>query len=189
MICRFEAESMKYAPYEARLTFLKLIDLNGKSVLDIGANKAKMSRILAKNFDCQITCIDPDPEKIEIAKQYAADDNLRDKIRFVKNDARKTDFRSEEFQVSLCYSLLHHIENIDRSEVIDELARITSEIVMIADLNESGAKFYDEFVHPDENHFALMVDFGKLEEQISHLFVKIEKIQDEMLNIYICRKS
>lgn len=179
---------MKYAPYEARLRFLNYLEPDGKRILDIGANKAKMSRILATHFECDITCIDPDQEKIEIAKKYAADDGVQDKIKFILNDARSTDFKDGEFEVALCYSLLHHIPKEDRLKVVDELFRVSSKIVMIADLNLSGAKFYDEFVHPSENHTALMVDFQKLEQQIESLSRKIDKFEDEMFRIYKCFK-
>ncbi|MBD3350366.1 MAG: methyltransferase domain-containing protein [Candidatus Lokiarchaeota archaeon] len=177
---------IKYSPYEDRLRFIEFAGVNGKKVLDIGANKAKMSRILATHFNCKIVCIDPDEKKIEIAKKYTEDDGLGDKIEFKLADARKMPFQDNEFEISLCYSLLHHVQKVDRRKVVEELFRVTKEIVMISDLHKKGAKIYDAYIHPTENHYEMRLDFNWLIPIIKENSKNVEEYENTLFHVFKC---
>jgi SAM-dependent methyltransferase len=92
---------------EARMKHLESlgIDLNGKTVLDVGAGVGRLAEYLAR-LGCRVKCIDGREENVaemrrrnpEFAPEFA--------------DVERTDLKSFGiFDIVFCYGLLYHVEN------------------------------------------------------------------------------
>ncbi|MHA1819608.1 MAG: class I SAM-dependent methyltransferase [Promethearchaeota archaeon] len=174
-----------YDALKERMALINTTDVDQKRILDVGAGRGKMSILLAKNFNCSITCIDPNEQKLERAKANAIKENVADKITFKVEDARKTTFPDKYFDVVFCFSVLHHVEKEDREKVVRELFRIGKE-VLIGELHKKGAEIFDTIVHPNENHSKIRVDLQWLESLIKELSKKVEKTERPLFYFYRC---
>ena len=79
--------------------------------------------------------------------------------------------------LSVCYGVLHHIEPPKRTQCIHEIARVATELVIIAELNADGFRKIHEF---DE---FTPVDLKWLEGAL-HLLGAVEKYQGRLMNVY-----
>ncbi|MCP4763948.1 MAG: class I SAM-dependent methyltransferase [archaeon] len=177
-----------YHPFEERRIFIKQVEVKNKNVLDVGAGRGKMSILLAKEFKCaSITCIDPNQENLDLAYESARLEGFEEKVKYMKRDARSSQFPDKHFDIVLCFNVLHHVEKEDREKVLHELFRITKEELIISDLSEYGAKIFDQFIHKEENHSLIRVDLKWLEKEISTLSKEFKINERKLFMNYICK--
>lgn len=138
-----------------RREVLEIADAKDKTLLDIGTGP--LTTIAAKEFNCPVTSIDVDEEKIEEEKQNAKAEGVLEKIDFQKADALNMHFPDKKFDIAISYGALHHINEDEREKFIDEAVRVSKRTI-IADFGP------ETFPHDDEYK---MVDFSWLEKKLS----------------------
>lgn len=94
--------------YEVIRHYLKGIDLNVKSILDVGANMCYFGIRLSEDFDCEVVAY----EFHQFEKRKAIIDQQKgDKITYVKRKLKlKNISRLPKFDVILALSVLHHVQ-------------------------------------------------------------------------------
>ncbi|MGM5482169.1 MAG: class I SAM-dependent methyltransferase [Nanobdellota archaeon] len=136
-----------------RKKILNKCQVEGK-LLDIGAGP--VSTIAAKEFDCDVVCVDISEDAFETEKNNAKEHDVQDKITFKKADALALPFADNYFDWAISYGALHHIDLDKRDKFVDEMLRVANSII-IADFNKQG------FPHGDDYQ---MVDYKWLEEKL-----------------------
>ena len=162
-----------------RKRLLEIGKVKNKTLLDIGVGE--LAIIAAKNFNCDVTSIDIDKDKLEEAKQDIIKEKLGNKIRVEKQDATNLSYSNNKFDISISYGALHHTPMEKREKFISELYRVSKEKIIIAEFNKFG------FPHSDSEY--KRVDLNWLEEELSLLSLKINKYKGKEMNIYICFKG
>jgi len=169
--------------------FLKFGNIKNTDLLDIGAGNGQFAQIAASKMGCHVMCIDPSLEKLERVKQHLNNEGLLGKILFEQQNAKALPYASKSFTCVACYSVLHHIVVEDREQVISEASRVASEKVLFSELTPEGAKYFDEVLHPGENHQEKLVNSDWLLSKTSPLgnitfslrkftyFVLLEKVK------------
>jgi ubiquinone/menaquinone biosynthesis C-methylase UbiE len=176
-----------YEPLKEREKALKLAQVSGKKVLDMGTGKGWLAISAAKNYKCKITSIDTSEENLRIAMENAKKDNVLNKIRFLAGDARKTDFKDNSFDIVIAFNLLHHIER-DYLSAIKEMFRVSKSKVIITELNKSGAEVFDDYIHPGENHVKMALDLDNMAEILSK-YAAVSKHDRKIMSTFICLKA
>lgn len=146
-----------YDPIIERQEFLKFGNFKNCTLLDIGAGKGTLSIIAAKYNNCQVLCVDNNSKKIELSKQRVIEEGLSEKISFEFQDVRSMTYSDNSFSYITCYSTLHHIEFEDRKKAILEIVRVAKERVLFGEITPEGANYFDEVLHPEENHQKIVV--------------------------------
>jgi ubiquinone/menaquinone biosynthesis C-methylase UbiE len=78
----------------------KLVELDGKRVLEVGCGTGRLTRVLASRA-ASVYAIDPSPEWVAEAEASLADD-VRDRVRFAVHDAQALDLPRRRFDLALC---------------------------------------------------------------------------------------
>ena len=173
-----------YDAYKERLEFLKFANLKNKKILDIGVGKGLSSIIIVKEFNCDVTVIDPLFEKIKEFKLNAKEHGVDKKISFINGDITKSNLKSNSFDYVICYNSLHHIPKSLREKALKEMYRISKQGFIISELNENGIYLFDTIVHSNSNHKKIKVDLTWLESKLKSLG-KIKKTKKRKLtNFY-----
>jgi len=176
-----------YDKYKERYFLLKFSNIKGKKFLDVGAGKGLLSIIAAKEFDCDVTCIDPFESTLRIAKDNAEEAGLKDAIAFVKGDATKLPFKNNYFDVVACFNALHHIPKDKRKRAVEEMFRTAKEKLLIAELNNKGIELFDKYLLPEMDHASMRVDLKWLEEELKNLG-EVKKDKSSICNFYCAKK-
>jgi len=103
----------------------KVAKLNGSaSVLDVGCGPGKWSVLFAKRYS-SVTAIDISPNMIQLAKENAGRQNLRN-INFCVMPVSRLDIPDETFDLVNCITVLQHIfSDEDWRLAIHEMTRVT----------------------------------------------------------------
>lgn len=162
-----------YDPQKERMAFLDFGQIWNTQLLDIGVGKAVLSIIAAKNRGCHVVCIDSNMKKLEYGEKIVNNEGLSDKIQFELQDVRVLSYYDRSFAAVACFSTLHHLETADREKALKEIVRVAQEKVIISELTPIGAKYFDEVLHPNENHQKMLVSLDWVKNQLTDY----EKIQ------------
>ena len=73
---------------------------------------------LSEQYQWDVTGIDLDPEQIEIAEGDHTEDQ---RLRFFEADTTELPFEDREFDMVLCFDVLHHIPDWDKA--LSEISR------------------------------------------------------------------
>ncbi|MHA1681267.1 MAG: class I SAM-dependent methyltransferase [Promethearchaeota archaeon] len=176
----------KYDPWMLRHQFAKMAGISRKSVLEIGTGRGYTAIILAKDYHCVVTSIDNNPRKLYDALEESKRHGVSHRIAFFQEDALEgLSFNDGSFDVSVCFNTLHHITNDNRQAFISEMIRLAKEGIIIGELSHEGAEFFDNHVHPGENHRGMLVKPEWVEEILSkHGHTDI--IRGGLINVYKC---
>jgi ubiquinone/menaquinone biosynthesis C-methylase UbiE len=100
--------------------------------LDAGTGTGRYARKLARR-GVKVCAFDQSPEMLEVARQYARDEEL--KINFQRGSIDAIPFRSNYFELVVCGLVLCHIPNL--LQTIDEFSRVTKDggYLLITDLH------------------------------------------------------
>jgi len=162
-----------------RKKLLEIGKVKSKTLLDVGVGE--LAIIAAKDFNCCITSIDVDQDKLEEAKQDIIKEKLENKIHIEKQDATNLSYSDNKFDISISYCALHHTSIEKREKFISELYRVSKEKIIIAEFNKLG------FPHSEDEH--KRVDLNWLEKKLNLLSLKVDKYQGKEMNVYICFKG
>ena len=99
--------------------FDRLIDWQGKRVLDLGCAGGFMAEALARR-GAQMTGIDPAEEAIKAARAHAADGGLS--IRYDTGVGEALPYADASFDAVVCVDVLEHVQDLPR--VIAEVRRV-----------------------------------------------------------------
>ncbi len=100
----------------------RTIDLNGLEVLDVGCGLGGPCRMLADDFNCNVTGIDLSNEFIRTAKGLSKLVNLDSKTSFVVGDAVNLPFENESFDVVWTQHVQMNIS--DKKRFYSEIRRV-----------------------------------------------------------------
>jgi ubiquinone/menaquinone biosynthesis C-methylase UbiE len=159
----------------ARAEILRRWNVRDKHILDIGAGP--LSIIAAREFNCTVTTIDVSEDKLREVTHDVGLEGLGAQIIVEHGDATALSYPDRSFEVVIIYGTLHHIEPLKRTQCIHEVARVTKELVIIAELNADGFRTIHEF---DE---FTPVDLDWLERAM-HPLGGVEKYQGRLMNVY-----
>ncbi|NVO66358.1 class I SAM-dependent methyltransferase [Methanofollis tationis] len=121
---------------EERKAVLSLADVNEKEVLDIGAGPLAIMAV--QDYDCFVTSVDLDADKLAEFEGLAADAGVAEKISFEVADASNLPYCDDAFDIGICFGALHHVPAERREQVISELARVSYERFVIAEFTPAG---------------------------------------------------
>ena len=162
-----------------RKKLLEIGNVRNKTLLDIGVGT--LAIIAAKDFNCDVTSIDIDKDKLKKAEQDVIKEKLENKIHIEKQDATNLSYSDNKFDISISYCALHHTPIEKREKFISELYRVSKEKIIIAEFNKFG------FPHSDNEY--KRVDLNWLENELNLLSLKINKYKGKEMNVYICFKD
>lgn len=175
-----------YDPIKDRTEALDFAKVKNKKILDIGTGKGYLAVLAAKDFRCEVTTIDISAEKIETAKKNAKENAVFDKISFKVADAAALPFSTESFDIAISFNALHHSDG-NFKEIISEIFRVSKKKVVITELNKDGARIFDKYIHPEENHRKMMIDIDELKRFLSQ-FSDVKILERKLMNTYVCNK-
>ncbi|MBW2980517.1 class I SAM-dependent methyltransferase [Candidatus Woesearchaeota archaeon] len=176
-----------YDPIEDRMEALRSGKIKNAKLLDIGSGKGYLAILATKEFNCNVTSIDKSKEKIKLAKENAGKEGVMDKIEFKLCDAAKLPFKANSFDVAFSFGALHHIKN-KHMEVIKEMFRVSTDKVIVTELNNTGIRAFDGYVHPEENHRAMAIDLKELENRLQQ-YSRVKRFDRKMMSTFVCRKN
>jgi ubiquinone/menaquinone biosynthesis C-methylase UbiE len=176
-----------YDPIQDRIEALKFAQIKKKNILDIGTGKGYIPILAAKKYGCLVTTIDTSKAKLSLAKEYAKQEKVIDKITFKSVNASKLPFRSRTFDAVICFNTLHHNKK-NYQRIVSEMLRVSKSKVVITELTKSGARIFDQYIHPTENHTKKLIDLNCLESQLS-VFGNVKKMERKLMTTFVCIKS
>ena len=159
-----------------RAAILSRWKVRHKRVLDLGAGP--LAIIAARDFDCAVTTVEIAAVKIEEANREVEAEGLQARIAVEYGDARALSYPDRSFEVVIGYGLLHHLEPADREKGIREAVRVSSELVIFAELNADGFTKIHEL---DEYR---PVDLAWLERALVACG-DLERYYGRLMNVYV----
>lgn len=116
------------------------IDINHKSILDIGSGLGGVGLYLAKNFETNITGIDISPEMVAEAKRRIPD-KLKDNLHFqLYDDMTMLPFADASFDIVFSKGVLTHVR--DKTPLFNEVKRV---------LKAEGRLLINDWLSPIDN--------------------------------------
>jgi len=176
-----------YDPWKIRLDFARILNIREKRVLDVGTGRGYMAIVLARDYNCIVASIDVNDQKLQTAAKLAGEHGVSEMIAFTQEDiTTKTSFGNHGFDLVVALNTLHHMTEDQKVKCIEEMARLARDAIVIGELNEKGARYFDEVAHPSENHEGLRVPVDWFEKYLG-LKGLLEVIEGELINVYTCR--
>ena len=115
-------------------------DTGPRRLLDAGCGRGDFAVELAARYPAleEIVGCDFSPELVELATSGAAG---QPRIRFVTGDVTSLAFTPAGFDVTVCLNVLHHIRNERLPTALQQLARVTSRVLLLEIKNASSPYF------------------------------------------------
>ncbi|MBT3817691.1 MAG: class I SAM-dependent methyltransferase [Candidatus Magasanikbacteria bacterium] len=98
------------------------IDLNNKSVCIVGAGTGGLAVVLYKQYHAVVYGVEPYEPGLNIIKQKCEEMGMNPD-NFLSNSAEVLPFEDDQFDVVYCYTVLEHVQNIEKA--IDEMIRVS----------------------------------------------------------------
>ena len=108
-----------------REAYLELLDLpSGAAVLEVGCGTGAVTRAIAasEGFDGTVTGIDQSADFIHLARTFAAEEGVAERVRFDVADAHELPFPDASFDAVVAHTLISHVR--DPLTVLAEAARV-----------------------------------------------------------------
>jgi len=176
-----------YEPIKDRMEALHFGNIKNKNILDIGAGQGYLAILAAKNFNCNVTTIDISKEKIKIAEKNAKKEGVLDKIKFKLNNAINISFKDNSFNAVISFNALHHNKQ-DYGKIITEMIRVAKDNIIVTELNETGVKAFDEYIHPESNHKDMAIGLKEL-ENVLQKYCKVKRLDRKLMSTFVCEKN
>src|SRR5438105_7337817 len=104
------------------------------TVLDVATGGGDIPRwMVRRRLPVDLVAADLHPQMLRLARGWSA--GLP--IRFVRCDARRLPFRDRSVDLVLCSLMLHHLDEADAAQVLQELGRVTRRRLIVNDLRRS----------------------------------------------------
>lgn len=87
----------------------------------VGAGTGGLAVVLARDFGCQVSGVEPDSKALEITKNKLSENSI-DSAKFMLEFAEKLPFSDGQFDHAHCFTVLEHVEDINAA--IDEMIRV-----------------------------------------------------------------
>lgn len=117
-----------------REQLLQLANAYNTTLIDVGAGP--LAVVAAEEFGCDVVCVDIDFEKVRLATEDARETGIAERLLYCVGDGARLPFADNSFAVATSYNALHHIPVPLREQFVEELARVASETVIIADMGD-----------------------------------------------------
>lgn len=116
-----------------------VFSLGAASVLDVGCGSADIPRALIaaakqKGNDLHVTCLDSNPQMLEIAQGRA---DRESGIRFLHGEGMALPFPDRSFDVVTCNLALHHFDPPSAVKLLREMRRVALVTPIVCDLRRS----------------------------------------------------
>lgn len=112
--------------YVHRKLFKEITDQKPKSILEVGCGTGLMSIFLSM-LGYEITALEGDDKVIKKAKDLSK--KFNGKVKFIKGDAFKLPFKTNEFDVAFHQGLLEHFSDEEIYRLIDEQLRVSKTVI------------------------------------------------------------
>ncbi|MBP2134213.1 ubiquinone/menaquinone biosynthesis C-methylase UbiE [Methanomicrobium sp. W14] len=165
---------------DERKKVLEIAGVNDLEVLDVGAGP--LCIMAAKGYDCFVTSIDIDTEKIAVWEEKAENEGVSEKISFEKEDVTNLSYCNDAFDVGICFGALHHIPEDKREKALAEISRVSYLRFIIAEFTPEGF----EILHGKDGFTG--VDLHSLESYLNKSG-SLRVVPLENLNVYIIEKK
>src|SRR5271155_4614482 len=116
---KFDAERDPTSPYIASV--VRLGDVSGKRILDLGCGDGWFSTILAKR-GAAVTGFDISTNAVRAATRRAATNDVADRCAFATASCYALPYPDQSFDLAVGQSILHHVS--DKARVAAELHRV-----------------------------------------------------------------
>lgn len=159
---------------------LEICGVRNKKLLDIGTGS--LSIIAAKKFDCLVTNIDIYKKNLTDELEKIQESNLQNEIELDLADATTLPYKRNYFDIVTSYGALHHNPKEKRKAFIEEIYRVASEKICVAEFKETT------FPHKKDVHKP--VNLNRLKEKMRELGeIKSYKGKEMILIICKCKKG
>jgi len=111
--------------------------VTGNNVLDIGTGFGIVIKALINNNEIKVTSIDPEAWRFDELKHMFLNEIYQNRLKLINAYAENLPFKDNEFTTSISLFSAHHFKDIVKA--MDEINRVTSEIVIIADWGPDSA--------------------------------------------------
>ncbi len=175
-----------YDPIKDRTEVLRIADIKNKDLLDIGTGKGYLAILATKNFDCNVTTIDISKEIISTARENAEKEGVLDKIKFKLNNGANISFKKDSFDAAISFNALHH-DKEGYEKIIQEMFRVAKSKIIITELNPTGARIFDEYLHPESNHQDMAINLKELESKLKQLG-SVKRFDRKLMSTFVCEK-
>ncbi len=163
-----------------REQLLELANAHNTTLIDVGAGP--LAVVAAEEFGCEVVCVDIDFEKVRLATEDARETGLAERLLYCVGDGARLPFTDNSFAVATSYNALHHIPVPLREQFVEELARVASDTVIIADMgDERFARTHAEGDHTQ-------VSMTGVCDQLATMGIVTQHVGPEILAC-ICRKG
>jgi ubiquinone/menaquinone biosynthesis C-methylase UbiE len=125
LAARLERRAQAEDEVAARETYLTLLGISpGEHVLDVGCGSGAVTRDIARRVSerGRAVGLDPSPKLLALAREFAAEAGLADRVEFREGDALRLPFPDRSFDVVVCATVLSHVPGGEAA--IPELARV-----------------------------------------------------------------
>src|SRR5262249_40203024 len=120
-LSRYPVPDFPEIPSESGAGDGRIVDGNGRSLLDVGCNWGRWT-IAALRAGYRPIGVDPSFEGLLAARRVASQLGLT--LRYVCADARRLPFRDASFDVAFSYSVLQHFSRDDMGMALGDIARV-----------------------------------------------------------------
>ncbi len=111
--------------------------VSGKNILDIGTGFGIVIKSLINKKDMTITSIDPETWRFDELKHTFLNEIYGGRLKLLNAYAEELPFKDNEFTTTISLFSAHHFKYIGKA--LDEINRVTSGIVIIADYSPESA--------------------------------------------------
>ena len=68
------------------------------------------------------------------------------------------------------------------------MIRVAKDNIIVTELNETGVKAFDEYVHPGLNHKEMAIDLKEL-ENVLQKYCKVKRFDRKLMSTFVCGKK
>jgi SAM-dependent methyltransferase len=134
-----------------------LAPLDGKgitSICDVGCGNGRNLEMLSRRFGCHGIGVEPSAEAVMMLNDhYATSTNLK----FTPAFAHQLPFRSEQFDLVVCWSVMHWVGRNEYLQSLGELIRISKRFLLVMDF-VADQDYRAHYSHQD-GFFTYKMDF------------------------------
>lgn len=172
---------------ELRRRIVDSVDLDNRTVLEIGTGKGYLTVQLALQFNSVVT-IDTDDARQRISGLNAAYHGVLDGIEFITADASRLGYPGRAFDAVVSAFTFHHLE--DPEAVVGEMARVAAKQVVIAEFSRKGFDILER-IHASEggSHDSNGGNTGAVRAMLEGAGFNVTLVEEELQLIYTARRS